>query len=148
MISRVDSLNSASSHESLVFMTLAQRIKEARESIGLTQAAVGSAVGVQGLAVSRWERGESEPQAKTLAALAEALRCDPGWLLMGVEPQDSATEQPPDYPGLVEFLATKAGESVTSAELKLLRTLRASTGRPTADTYRMMLMVWRETSEQ
>ncbi len=127
--------------------TLGERMKSAREAAGVSQTQLADAIGTRPNVIWRYENNENEPRSKRLREIARIIRCDPDWLLTGEEPVDSAPEIQ-DYPGLTEFLQTKAGKTVTPDELALLRTLRAATGRPTSDTYRMMLMIWRETSEE
>ena len=49
-------------------------LRDAREAAGLTQAELGRQIGVAGGdRVSRWERGQSTPQAKPLRAMASVL---------------------------------------------------------------------------
>ena len=45
----------------------------ARKSKGLTQSELGRRIGVEGMAVSRWERGSSRPSDTNLQAVAEVL---------------------------------------------------------------------------
>lgn len=60
--------------------TFGTNVKAAREAAGLTQRALGDLLEVEGLAVSRWERGEVTPTGKNLAALCAVLGCEPAWL--------------------------------------------------------------------
>jgi len=53
----------------------AARIKNLREVLGLTQAALGMMLGVNGSQVSMWERGEQRPHKKSLNRWAE----EQGW---------------------------------------------------------------------
>jgi DNA-binding XRE family transcriptional regulator len=52
-----------------------------RVALGLTQAAVGAACGVDYTAVSRWERGDRVPTTRRLAPLARALGVPPETVL-------------------------------------------------------------------
>ena len=47
-----------------------QDIKTKRLKLGLTQAALGAALGVSGNAVALWERGERTPEAAQMLAMA------------------------------------------------------------------------------
>jgi transcriptional regulator with XRE-family HTH domain len=49
------------------------RLRELRESAGLTQHALAEKVGVQRLSVARWEAGNREPSWSNVLALAAAL---------------------------------------------------------------------------
>lgn len=48
-----------------------QSLKTRREQLGLSQEAFGVAVGVEGMTVSRWERGESLPQRRLWSKIEE-----------------------------------------------------------------------------
>jgi transcriptional regulator with XRE-family HTH domain len=48
----------------------ADEIKAARMKLNLTQAELGELFGVSGNSIARWERGEREPDAKGMMALA------------------------------------------------------------------------------
>ncbi len=68
-----------------------RRLRALREEQGLTQSALGEAVGMLQSAVARLEAGEREPGWPTVLKLAEAL---------GVEPNDFVEEKPkPRKPG-------------------------------------------------
>ncbi len=51
-------------------------IKEARESIGMTQEALAKLLGVARSTVAMWESGLSLPRAQLLPRLAEILKCN------------------------------------------------------------------------
>ncbi|MEN5062389.1 helix-turn-helix transcriptional regulator [Luteimonas sp. TWI1416] len=58
--------------------TLGRRLREARQARGMTQAALGAALGVEeensaAPRISRYERGDRMPDESTMEALAEAL---------------------------------------------------------------------------
>lgn len=48
-------------------------IKGARDAAGLTQRELGEQIGVEGMFISRWERGAHLPSRKYLPLLAAAL---------------------------------------------------------------------------
>lgn len=53
--------------------TVGERIRQAREHSGLTQAALAEAAGISDETISRIERGAYEPAVSTLVAIARAL---------------------------------------------------------------------------
>ncbi len=57
------------------------RLVAAREAAKLSQAEVGTALGVTPAAVSAWETGRNAPRAGQLVALAALLHVDAGELL-------------------------------------------------------------------
>lgn len=71
--------------------SLAQAIQQERTRCGMTQEYVAQAVGVSRQAVSKWERGESEPSTSNLIALARLFGIEAGQLLNGLD-------QPPPQP--------------------------------------------------
>lgn len=64
-------------------LSLAERIRLARNRSGLDQTDLALTVGVSSKTVSRWERGAHEPKATELSALASALDVSVSWLLGG-----------------------------------------------------------------
>ena len=54
-------------------MKLGENLRAARTAAGLSQEALGERLGVVSQTVSKWERGESAPDAMLLPALADAL---------------------------------------------------------------------------
>jgi SOS-response transcriptional repressor LexA len=70
------------------------RIRERRKALKLTQQQVAKRLGVSHVALSQWERGDTEPRGSNLYNLCEVLGCDPAWLLSGknaasnIEPAD------------------------------------------------------------
>lgn len=60
---------------------LARNIREARDARGLTQRQLGALVNdMDGMTVSRWERGRVTPSLENMTALANALGVDVAWL--------------------------------------------------------------------
>lgn len=57
-------------------MGQAQRIREARERLGISQETLAEQVGVSRQAVSKWEMGNTEPSLENLRALSEVLNVD------------------------------------------------------------------------
>lgn len=68
-------------------MSIAKRIKQAREKLGLSQGKLSKLMGVTRPAVSQWENenGGSSPDAENLFKCAEALGVDANWLQFGKE---------------------------------------------------------------
>ena len=62
-------------------MELKDRIAAVRRAAGLTQEQLGELLGVSRQAVSRWESGQTSPDAATLAALCEGLQVSADYLL-------------------------------------------------------------------
>lgn len=58
--------------------TFARNVKAAREAKGWTQKELAARIGVDALAVSRWERDtiDVRPSTENLMALASLLECD------------------------------------------------------------------------
>jgi len=64
-------------------LTMGDRIQARRKELKINQAALGKMVGVSNVAISQWERGETEPRGDNLLSLAKALQCTPEFLLHG-----------------------------------------------------------------
>lgn len=84
---------------------MANRFRELRESRGLNQTQVGELANVAQSAVSKWERGESEPPHGTLRILADFYGVSIDYLL-GREPE---TERAPDTAEAVSGTEEKIG---------------------------------------
>lgn len=50
-----------------------QMIKSAREEAGITQEALGKAIGVSGVTIMRYEKGQRNPSSKVIEEIAEVL---------------------------------------------------------------------------
>ncbi|MBO4990509.1 MAG: helix-turn-helix transcriptional regulator [Clostridia bacterium] len=57
------------------------RIKEARKEKGYTQQLLAQKIGYSQSVVSDWEKGISDPSAKAIVALAQALEVSADYLL-------------------------------------------------------------------
>lgn len=65
---------------------LCQRLRAARDALGLTQQQVGdSAGGMSNVTVSHYERGHKQPGLENLVRLAQSLQVSCDYLLKGVE---------------------------------------------------------------
>ena len=69
-------------------MTLGQRIQALRKEKGLSQEALGEALGVSRQAVSKWESGASDPSTSNLLALAKLYGVSAEDLLRSVHPSE------------------------------------------------------------
>ena len=79
-------------------MTLGQRIQELRRQSGLSQEALGEALGVSRQAVSKWEGDNGIPELDTLIAMSRLFSITVGQLL-GVEtPEEKAEEETAENP--------------------------------------------------
>ncbi|MDX6644309.1 MAG: Helix-turn-helix domain [Miltoncostaeaceae bacterium] len=90
---------------------LAETLRVARLTAGLTQRQVADALAVPHTYPSRWERGVSRPAPANLLALAELFRLDPGVLLRLYAGPSSSRGAPPAAGG-----ATAAREDAAAAE--------------------------------
>lgn len=75
-------------------MELNERIATVRKAAGLTQEQLGELVGVTRQAVSKWESGQTVPDAITLGRLCLALHVSADYVLLGKEPEEAGTGQP------------------------------------------------------
>jgi len=76
-------------------MPLAERIKQRREQLGLTQKQLAEMTGMKQNIISRLEHGDTpNPGANVLKRLALALRCSIDWLvgLYDDDPADACLE--------------------------------------------------------
>lgn len=79
-------------------MELNERIAFARKSAGLSQEQLGQQLGVTRQAVSKWESGQSVPDAAMTARLCQALHVSADFILLGLEPEEPAQEPIPAPP--------------------------------------------------
>jgi len=63
--------------------TVADRLTQARENLGLTQETIAQLIGVTADTYRHWETGEKEPRANRLVNLAGVLRVSAYWILDG-----------------------------------------------------------------
>ncbi|WP_281629200.1 LexA family transcriptional regulator [Vibrio sp. St2] len=63
-------------------MSLAERVKERRHQLGLSQAVLAEMIGVAQQSVHKIETGVTT-KPRSILSLAKALQCDPTWLLSG-----------------------------------------------------------------
>jgi transcriptional regulator with XRE-family HTH domain len=67
--------------------SVAERIREARQSIGLTQRSAAESLGVSKRQFMRYELGQTPVSEDTLIKLGSLLQVEPAWLLTGRKTQ-------------------------------------------------------------
>lgn len=71
-------------------LLIGRRLRAARKAVGLSQVELGALVGMDDKnaspRLSRYERGEREPDAETLRALGKALGLPPAYFLATSDP--------------------------------------------------------------
>ena len=99
VIHKLELLLSAKTHSTPLFapytagLSIGDHIQLARENLGLGEAELARLLGTYSDNISDWECGITEPPAGMVIPLANALKCDPIWLL-GAE----VNRQPPATP--------------------------------------------------
>ncbi|HGJ5854899.1 helix-turn-helix domain-containing protein [Arsenophonus nasoniae] len=63
--------------------SIGERIRLRRKELELTQKQLGKRVGVSHVAISQWEKEETEPKGDNLLSLADALMCTAEYILRG-----------------------------------------------------------------
>jgi transcriptional regulator with XRE-family HTH domain len=63
---------------------LGLRIKQARDTLNLTQHDLAKKIGITRAAVGQWEIGTTSPSIEKCESVAKALKVDPAWLAYGV----------------------------------------------------------------
>lgn len=70
-------------------MSMGDRIRERRKELKLTQEALAKTAGVNRVTVTGWEKDDYQPNGANLQSLAEALNCNPIWLVEGTGSPDA-----------------------------------------------------------
>lgn len=78
-------------------LTIANRLVELRQSLGLSQEALAASLGVSRQAVSKWERAEASPDTDNLIALANLYNISLDALLLGREAPPLPPDAAPGY---------------------------------------------------
>lgn len=65
-------------------------VRTARKAAGLTQSELGRLLGVENMAVSRWERAEVRPSDSNLQALSALFDRELGWFFVDREARERA----------------------------------------------------------
>lgn len=98
--------------------SLGQNIKKAREEAGLTQEELGSMIGVTGVTIMRYEKGQREPKIEIVEKLARAMGISKqeilGWSREPTPLDEAVLEIYPGYDPtketIPEYLARKEAE--------------------------------------
>lgn len=98
-------------------MTLGQRIQELRKQKGLSQEALGEALGVSRQAVSKWEGDNGIPELDTLIAMSRLFGITVGTLLGVEEPpqRQTETESREDEEARIERILRRYAETAKPA---------------------------------
>lgn len=98
---------------------IGQRLKMLRERAGWTQVELGQKVGVTSNAVSNWERGATEPDIKTILALADLFSVTTDYLLSRTDDRTAYTPVPESWRPLIRE-ATEKGIRPRQLHLAML----------------------------
>lgn len=103
--------------------TVGERIQALRKSKNLSQVSLAKAVGVSNVAISQWERSETEPNGDNLLSLSTALECAPDYILYGKKDLNNIKYIAPykagsRYPVLSKVQAGSWAEAVEAYSLK------------------------------
>ncbi|MFT4271311.1 MAG: S24 family peptidase [Pantoea sp.] len=80
----------------IAYMTdMGERIRQKRKELKLTQQALADKAGVNRVTVTGWEKDDYQPNGANLQALADALSCDPLWLVSGKGESTAVTSLKP-----------------------------------------------------
>ena len=94
--------------------TIGERLRNARDEWGETQASVEKATGVKRSTLANYEAGKSIPRAEQLTALADFYGVSPGWILYGKSASSSVEENT-----MTNRLA-QAAKGLTDDEISIL----------------------------
>lgn len=72
-----------------------QRLAAVRKAAGLTQEQLGDLVGVTRQAVSKWESGQTVPDALVVASICRCLHVSADYILLDKEPEEDETGDAP-----------------------------------------------------
>jgi transcriptional regulator with XRE-family HTH domain len=126
-------------------MSIAQRLKAARESAGLSQEHVAREIRVSVGTISRGERGQHVPEGATLAGLSKLYGRSADWLLHGdradaretTVDRDDARSPYPDFEAALEaeglIALAAANDSDALVIVKRVRGIRYAGGLAEAD---------------
>ena len=103
--------------------SFSDRLKRARETLGITQSELSETLGVEPTTVSRWEGGQSHPAPKRIKAIARALNRSVDWLVGLEKDIDPGTPDISALEARIKALETLSLPVETVAELGRLRAL-------------------------
>lgn len=87
------------------------RLTQARESLGITRAALAALVGVSPATISNWEKGNQSPEEDKLHALSKAVKFPMNWFL----------KSSPDHGDKPYFFRSLASSTKTAREMAKIR---------------------------
>lgn len=104
--------------------SIGDRIRNRRKELKQRQEDVALALGINRVAISQWERDETQPNGTNLFRLARVLSCPPEWILNGIgEPNDMKldnAEMGPPLQGMVPLInSVQAGAWTTIKEMNI-----------------------------
>ena len=101
-------------------MTLGEKIRRARESIGLSQGKLAKASGLAQSSISYIESGSKKPNVETISILAKALGMPASYLLDDQKDDESATPLISELVKVVSLLPDERAELVLKVAKGLL----------------------------
>lgn len=107
------------------------RLKEERDRLELSQAALGKLLGVDIKTIGKWERGETWPTARHLFSLREH-GADMGYLLMGVRKPVAVSLAKAHGEHICRLVDTLVQQELDVADAAVLETLIRHLGRTAA----------------
>lgn len=89
----------------MILLSFASRLKERRESLGITQVQLAEKLGVTKGAVGNYEIGLSSPKAEILYKVFDVLGCDANFLFQDEmeDPKELATLDEKEYPAMSKY---------------------------------------------
>ena len=111
------------------FMNIGKRIKNRRTDLGITQVRLAELVGVSQNAIHKLEDGTTK-QPRSLSKLAKVLKCEPNWLLFGVDEIGAGVslanfERGPKIRGCFPLISwVQAGDWKNISEIDLVETVK------------------------
>lgn len=97
-------------------MTVGERIRNTRKSVGMTQKELADKIGVTYVVVSQWENGRRNPKVKSLETIAKALDV-PLHTLVGINPEVNSPENQKVADDVAKMLV-QAGITIKSTSQK------------------------------
>lgn len=90
-----------------------QRIRDAREALGMTQRELAASASIAPGSLSAYENGNQSPPVDVAARLAKALKVSLDWLF-GMEPNEALLQKPKTYADVIRMilLITESGLTV------------------------------------
>lgn len=88
---------------------IGEYIKVARKKAGLTQEELGQLIGISGVAIMRYEKGQREPSKETIEKIAIKLQVSPNELMgWGAAQEKQLAVDVADLEGFLNFLASES----------------------------------------